>query len=167
MWINFAKFKVNGHTGYNLRPQISAYNSPISGESFSRPKQAIQTFKIRIFGARMLPQLSKIDLMDPYIKVVFRDGSAKPISFVSKVVSDNALNPDFDLQCEAKLVDFENTFLCLSIFDSNPGTDALVCHWAAPVSAVRSGYRRVALLDSNFNTLSRGLCHALVHVSIE
>ena len=116
----------------------------------------------------MLPQRSRLDLLDPYVKVAFVDGGAEPsFKAMSKVVSDNALNPDFDLVCETKVRDFENTFLCLSVYDQNPGSDAFVCHWAAPVSALRNGYRCAKLLDANFNTMSRGLCHALLHIEIK
>jgi Ca2+-binding EF-hand superfamily protein len=154
MMVNNALFRQNGHAGYNLQPD------------WSKVQIAPVTIKIRVLGARMLPQRSRIDLLDPYIRLTFADGSANPPSAHTETVDDNGLNPDFKLEYTHVVANPLNTFLVLTVWDSNASADTFVCHWAAPVSAMRSGYRVARLLDQQFNTLGRGQAHVLLKIDI-
>jgi hypothetical protein len=52
MFINHAKFRENGSSGYNLQPDVKDPQTPIS-------------LTVCVLGARNLPQRSKIDILDP------------------------------------------------------------------------------------------------------
>ncbi len=155
MFVNHARFRENGHAGFNLQPDWKA------------PPLPPVTLTVRVLGARMLPQRSKIDLLDPYVRVTFADGTVNPTSVHTNIVDDNGLNPDFTLEHTQAIAKPANTFLILTVWDSNAGADTLVCHWAAPVTALRSGYRTARLLDEQFVTLGRGLAHVLLHIQIK
>jgi hypothetical protein len=130
------------------------------------PQDAVK-IKIKVVGGRLLPQRSKIDLLDSYVRVKFRDSSDNFDSFVSDVVSDNALNPNYNLECKTECKDPKHTFVEFSVFDQNAGVDAFVCQWTAPLSCLRTGLRVAHLLDGNFMTMSRGMAHLLIQVEIE
>lgn len=78
MWVNYAKFTENGRAGYNLQPAYASIprNAPSNGERFSRPKSEFSKIRIRIHGARMLPQVSRVDILDPYVRVAIVDGES-------------------------------------------------------------------------------------------
>jgi len=155
MMVNNAQFRQNGHAGYNLQPD------------WSKVKPVPVTLKIRVLGARMLPQRSRIDLLDPYIRLTFADGSLHPPSAHTEVVDDNGLHPDFKLEHTQVVPNPLSTFLVLTVWDSNAGSDTFVCHWAAPITAIRPGYRVARLLDEQFATLGRGLAHVLLHIEVK
>lgn len=102
-----------------------------------------------------------------YVVVTFVDGSEKPPTFVSNVVMDNGLNPNFSLECSATMASPRHSFLVISVFDQNPGQDAFVGQCAIPVYAVRSGYRSALLMDEQFAALGKGLGHVLLHIKIK
>ncbi len=157
MMVNNARFRENGHAGYNLQPEWAKW---------AKLQPAPVTLKIRVLGARMLPQRSRIDVLDPYIRITFADGSVNPVSVHTAVVDDNGLNPDFQLEHTQVVANPLNTFLVLTVWDSNAGSDTFVCHWAAPVSAIRPGYRAARLLDQQFSSLGRGLAHVLLQIDV-
>ena len=80
---------------------------------------------------------------------------------------DNGLNPDFSLECSTTVASARNSFLVLTVMDQNPGADSFVGEFAAPISAIRSGYRSALLLDEQFVPLGKGLSHVLLHIQIK
>ena len=171
LFINFAKFQENGNVGYNLKPDFKSLpvSRPFEGEKFCRPKSNIQRIKVKIHGARLLPQVSRVDIMDPFVRVEVNDGGDRPV-FIDQTefIDDNAFNPDFQKgSFNIPIRDSMNSFITFSVFDKDVGKDDFVAQWTAPVECLRSGLRCLKLLNSNFDVINRGMCHVLVSIEIE
>lgn len=159
MWINHGKFIENGLAGYNLRPEFrKAVASKVTPGKNS-------VIRLRVLGGRLLPQVSKVDMLDPYVKVELYDETGLAQQDQTEVVQDNALNPNFTFSCDLKVKDWSNTYVILTLWDKNTASaDVRQAHFSIPVSCIRPGYRVVKLLDDQFAPISRGMCHLLVKV---
>lgn len=145
---------------------------------------------VRVYGARLLPRLGRVDILDPVVQVSLLDGSPKAPTFVSAVVVDNGFNPNWDFKCEIPIKvalewsfpflslslltfclffffkDSSNSFLVLQVLD-NSSSGVLVGHWCIGVENIRPGYRVARLLDSHFTHINRGMCHVFLKLDLE
>jgi phosphatidylinositol phospholipase C delta len=117
MWVNEAKFRENGYSGYNLRvPEKLPCNfldRAKLGEGISRPKPTFSKLTVRIFGARLLPPATQgggKELVHFVVQVLDGESDFKYRS----QMSSNWLSPDVLFDQEIPVVDTCNGFLLIS-----------------------------------------------------
>ena len=101
--LNKAKFRLNGNTGYILKPKflrnISGHFNPSDPETFPKHRKYPTEFKIKIISGQQLPKDGTCDIVDPYIAVKIHgadvDQTAKN-TYETKSVKNNGFCPQWD-----------------------------------------------------------------------
>ena len=166
MLINWAKFRENGSSGFNLRPQWLNQLVPASGsvqcgdlvarvERFSRPIPTCDKVRIQIFGARMLPRGNAC------VEVQLHDGGGgTAIQYRSSVCKTDSFSPDFDFDRVFPIQDSANAYFTFTVYSK----DVSMAYYCIPLECMRQGYRAIHLVDSLYDPIAKGLSHLFVHV---
>ncbi len=182
MWMNRAKFRENGHSGYNLRRvealpcNYLANGAVAEGSSITRPAKAFSRLKVQLFGARLLPPAIQggKDLVHFVVQVF--DGVSE-LKYKSEA-SANWLSPDVTFEQDIPIVDTYNSFLLISavagsetivrffyfLFIFSVRSDHLQAHWCCGLENIREGFRACGMLDDQGHKIEKGMCVALVHI---
>ena len=151
-FVNFGFFSQTGSAGYVQRPAV-----PLGPLKLS----------LEIHGARNVP-VSQRDILDPYVivSIVSSTGVLAGSRHKSRTVSNNGLNPDFELKIpEVVVEDPSFSVLVIELWDADPGRDDLIAFHAAPVSHLQQGIRFATLFGPRLYPLNRGLAHLLLTVT--
>ena len=147
MWLNFWRFRENASTGYVLKPPYMRGTAP---------KMLPIRLTVVILSLQRLPnKTASSDILDPFVQVEIV-GPGKDSSEVKKTatIQDNGFNAVFGggrgEAVEFDVQDREVSMLKICVYDEDPMQVTLVGQFAAPLTALRVGYRNVPLHD-NFN----------------
>jgi len=143
MWLNFWRFRENNSTGYVLKPPYMRGTAP---------KLLPIRLTVVILSLQRLPnKTASSDILDPFVQIELT-GPGKDVEITrTATVTDNGFNAvfgggrgeafEFDTQ------EREVSMLKISVFDEDPMQVTLVGQSALPITAIRPGYRHVALHD--------------------
>lgn len=155
--VNDGRFRVNGSTGYVLKPQYLLKDG--------QPSEKWQHWKLQILSGRCLPKprgrrglpvgIVSAGHVSPYVRVYLYDGvtgkNTAKLLHSTKPVDRNGLNPvwdngkDFEVAVERPSI----AILLFAVWDKlSDGTSDFIAGAAVPVSCMREGYRSVSLFDS-------------------
>ena len=155
--VNDGRFRMNGSSGYVLKPQYLL--------SDGLPSEKMQHWKLEILSGRCLPKppgrrglpvgVISSSHVNPYVRAYLYDGvtsknSAKLLVSTAPV-ERNGLNPVWDTGKEIE-IEVERpsiAVLLFSVWDKrSDGSSEFIAGAALPVSCMREGYRSVSLYDS-------------------
>jgi hypothetical protein len=155
--VNDGRFRMNGSSGYVLKPEYLMSDDP--------PSERGQHWKLQILSGRYLPKPSgrrglSVGMLssghvNPFVRVYLYDGitgktSAK-LLYTTHSVDRNGLNPVWDSEKEFE-VEVERpsiAVLLFSVWDKRTdGSSDFIAGAAVPVCCMREGYRSVSLYDS-------------------
>ena len=169
MWINYAKFEENAHSGFNLRrfnfipantfggagAVAKGKTNPESLERFSRPMPQFQNLRLEMFGGRFFPVCSAL-----YFVIQLFDGESEAFRFKSDPVA-NSFAPDINFENLIPVSDTANSYLAISVWSSN---NVNIAHWCGGLEMLRQGYRVLEMLDSNNKPIAKKMCHTLIRL---
>jgi phosphatidylinositol phospholipase C delta len=155
--VNDGRFRMNGSSGYVLKPQYLLKDG--------HPSEKWQHWKLEILSGRCLPKpsgrrglpvgLLSSSHVNPYVRVYLYDGvtgknSAK-LLLSTAPVERNGLNPVWDAGKEIEVAVERPSIavILFSVWDKrSDGSSEFIAGAALPVSCMREGYRSVSLYDS-------------------
>jgi len=155
MWLNFWRFRENASTGYVLKPPYMRGTAP---------KLLPIRLTVVILSLQRLPnKIASSDILDPFVMVELispgNDSTGIEVQMrKTATIVDNGFNAVFgggrgepmEFDCQ----DREVAMLKICVYDEDIGSNTLVGQFAAPVTAIRPGYRHVPLHDT-FNGCMR------------
>jgi len=151
--VNDGRFRMNGSSGYVLKPQYLLKDG--------NPSEKWQHWKLHVLSGRCLPKptgrrgLLSSGHVNPYVRVYLYDGvtgknSAK-LLYSTASVDRNGLNPVWDTSKEFEVA-VERPSIADVLFAAwdkrSDGSSDFIAGAAVPVSCMREGYRSVSLYDS-------------------
>ena len=157
--VNDGKFRMNGSSGYVLKPSYLLKDG--------HPSERWQHWKFEILSGRCLPKpesagrrgisvgLSSTSHVSPYVRVSLYDGvsgkDSSKVLYTTKPSHRNGINPvwhrdkDFDVAIERPSI----AVLLFTVWDKRAdGSSDFIAGAAVPASCIREGYRTVSLFDS-------------------
>jgi phosphatidylinositol phospholipase C delta len=155
--VNDGRFRVNGSTGYVLKPQYLLKDG--------HPSEKWQHWKLQILSGRCLPKprghkglpvgIVSAGHVNPYVRVYLYDGvtgkNTAKLLHSTEPVDRNGLNPVWDTAKEFEVA-VERPSIAILLFavwdKRSDGTSDFIAGAAVPVSCMREGYRSVSLYDS-------------------
>jgi hypothetical protein len=156
MWVNEAKFLMNGGVGYVLKPEWM-----LRGEE--PPAAAQRRLRVKVISASQLPSTER-DIIDSYVVLTLAGYHTDHAERRTKTVMDNGWNPRFDEEFEFAMRAPEMAVLSVVVWDRDVGKDDCVCRYSFPIAAVRPGYRALPMYDANTSALIPN-AHVLCHFS--
>ncbi|XP_047123680.1 1-phosphatidylinositol 4,5-bisphosphate phosphodiesterase zeta-1 isoform X1 [Hydra vulgaris] len=155
MDINDGLFALNGKCGYVLKPEClrSGKFDPQNVENFSK---TVCKVNIKIISGHLLPKASKDGTIpDPFIRVNIHGIPKDEVlgKFATKKIKRNGFNPQWNEDFQFDLYAPELAHIRFAISDSDMGADDYICQYSIPFSAIRTGYRRVPLLNRSGHTI--------------
>jgi hypothetical protein len=143
MWLNDAKFKLNGGRGWILKPQWLIDGAPPPNQG--RPIQ----LKVSVIRGGGYPSTAR-DIIDPYIEVKVVGWKEDTKKERTKTISNNGLDPFWGQDFTFSLVAPELDFLCFYLWDFDTASaDDLVGHFVVPVQAILPGLHSVPFYDNS------------------
>ncbi|XP_066916360.1 1-phosphatidylinositol 4,5-bisphosphate phosphodiesterase zeta-1-like isoform X2 [Clytia hemisphaerica] len=149
MDLNDGFFKVNGASGYILKPEYlrdENINFDPEDENLDKIIQPMQvTFEI-ISGHFLPNKVSGKDILDPYVVLnVYGIEQDVTTQFTTRTVSNNGFNPVFNATLQFILKAPELACFRLTVYDKDFGKDDLVAQCVYPFKSIRQGFRRIKL----------------------
>jgi hypothetical protein len=142
MWLNDAKFTMNGGRGWVLKPRyLINPDLPFTYEV----NPFILTVRVERGGG--FPS-TKMDIIDPFIEVKVVGWKGDTIRYRTKTISNNGLDPTWKEEFRFSMVAPELDLLAIYLWDAG-ATDEIVGHFVAPVVAIREGIHAVPFLDNS------------------
>jgi hypothetical protein len=161
--LNRAMFRQNGGCGYVLKPWY--LRDPNCKDLRGRNSCALS---IKIISGQHLPRPGDSengDVIDPYcsVKLFAPSGVQKKIT---KVVTDNGFNPQWDAQFVFKVDEFDLSFLRIAVKDRNIATkDVFIASFCAALPNLETGYKHLPLRDKKGNQLLRSTLFVHINMS--
>ncbi|XP_075527977.1 1-phosphatidylinositol 4,5-bisphosphate phosphodiesterase delta-1-like isoform X1 [Dermacentor variabilis] len=164
MFLNEAKFSLNGHCGYVLMPEfLRKGNFRMDSPDPSLKK----TLVLRILSGQQLPkplETTDGEIVDPYVVVKVFGHPSDNQKVKTRFVRNNGFNPTWEEKFELPLHVPELAILVFTVKDeSRTGKNMKLAKFAIPLDAVREGYRHVRLCNNAFISLVPA--SIFVHVS--
>jgi hypothetical protein len=142
MWLNDAKFTLNQGRGWILKPQWLLDGSGVP----SRQSSPI-VLKVKVIRGGGFPSTAR-DIIDPYIEVKVVGWKDDTKRERTKTVSNNGLDPAWNVEFAFPIVAPELDLLCVNLWDADTSGDDIVGHFVVPVVAIREGLHSVPFLDN-------------------
>ncbi|KAH7970773.1 hypothetical protein HPB49_015443 [Dermacentor silvarum] len=164
MFLNEAKFSLNGHCGYVLMPEfLRKGNFKMDSPDPSLKK----TLVLRIISGQQLPKPLETtggEIVDPYVVVKIFGHPLDNQKVKTRFVRNNGFNPTWEEKFELPVHVPELAILVFTVKDeSRTGKNMKLAKFAIPLDAVREGYRHVRLCNNAFISLVPA--SIFVHVS--
>ncbi|XP_077500323.1 1-phosphatidylinositol 4,5-bisphosphate phosphodiesterase delta-1-like isoform X4 [Amblyomma americanum] len=164
MFLNEAKFSLNGRCGYVLMPEfLRKGDFRVDSPDPSLKK----TLVLRIISGQQLPKpLESTDgeIVDPYVVVKVCGHPLDNQKVKTRFVRNNGFNPTWEEKFELPVHVPELAILVFTVKDeSRTGKNMKLAKYAIPLDAVREGYRHVRLYNNAFISLVPA--SIFVHVS--
>ncbi|CAD8094963.1 unnamed protein product [Paramecium primaurelia] len=108
------------------------------------------------------------EIVDPYIKIRVagnKDDVNKSDKWRTEVVQDNGYHPIFNYQCVIQLRHAQQDVIYIQAYSYSMLGDSLLGQYCLSPLNIRTGYRIVPLLNSQFKTLANS--YVLMHIKIE
>lgn len=174
MWVNGAKFRENGQSGYVLRrfnfiasntfggaASLGKSRDPevVQQEKFSRPISSYSELTVELFGGRLFPP----NTGPIFFQVQLFDGSPNVLKFKTEPVSNLFMADVADFECKIPIQDSSNSYLAISAWAGKE----VVGHWCGAVEMLRQGYRVCEMLDRDNKPIAKGQCHVLCRFELK
>jgi len=161
MLINQCKFRINGNTGYVIKPDFMLPGSNFNPNDLSTfPSTLARKYVIQIISGQQIPkphQSTKGEVVDPYIKMAVRGCSVDTNDankFTTTVISDNGFSPRWDQEVTFKVHLPQLAFLEIIVYDKDKRSkDDKLGHAYLPMDHIRQGYRNIPLYNKEGATL--------------
>ncbi|CAN8004371.1 unnamed protein product, partial [Ixodes hexagonus] len=166
MFMNDAKFSLNGRCGYVLMPEFLRKGT----FGLESPDPSLKrTLVLKVISGQQLPKpLESTDgeVVDPYVVIKVNGHPLDKTKVKTKFIRNNGFNPQWNETFELPI---HVPQLAMVIFtvkdDSCLGKNMKLAKYALPFEAIKEGYRHVHLRNNAF--LSLVPASIFVHVSIK
>lgn len=166
MFLNEAKFSMNGRCGYVLMPEFLRKGS----FNFDRPDPSLKRMLVlRIISGQQLPKPHEStdgEIVDPYVVVKICGHPLDNQKVKTRFVRNNGFNPTWEEKFELPVHVPQLAILVFTVKDeSRTGKNMKLAKYALPLEAAREGYRHVRLCNNSFVSLVPA--SIFVHVSFQ
>lgn len=156
MLANHYKFCENNMCGYVLKPNW-LINAKLP------PKESKREFVVDILQATSLPNVTKVDIIDPFVTATsYGYFASENVTYKTAVVEDNGWNPRWNASFTFKFAAPEISFVDLEIWDNGP-RDSFVGRALLCLRTVVPGYHALIVRDANSVPISG--CYLYVKLS--
>ncbi|XP_029839472.2 1-phosphatidylinositol 4,5-bisphosphate phosphodiesterase eta-2 isoform X1 [Ixodes scapularis] len=165
MFMNEAKFSMNGRCGYVLMPEFLRKGN----FGLEAPDPALKrTLVLKVISGQQLPKpLESTDgeVVDPYVVIKVAGHPMDKAKVKTRFIRNNGFNPQWDETFELPIRVPQLAMVMFTVKDeSRMGKNMKLAKFALPFDAVKEGYRHVHLRNNAF--LSLVPASIFVHVSI-
>lgn len=165
MFMNEAKFSMNGRCGYVLMPEFLRKGN----FGLEAPDPALKrTLVLKVISGQQLPKpLESTDgeVVDPYVVIKVAGHPMDKTKVKTRFIRNNGFNPQWDESFELPIRVPQLAMVMFTVKDeSRMGKNMKLAKFALPFDAIKEGYRHVHLRNNAF--LSLVPASIFVHVSI-
>ncbi|CAN8004369.1 unnamed protein product, partial [Ixodes hexagonus] len=166
MFMNEAKFSLNGRCGYVLMPEFLRKGT----FGLESPDPALKrTLVLKVISGQQLPKpLESTDgeVVDPYVVIKVNGHPLDKTKVKTKFIRNNGFNPQWNETFELPIHVPQLAMVMFTVKDeSRTGKNMKLAKYALPFEAIKEGYRHVHLRNNAF--LSLVPASIFVHVSIK
>lgn len=169
MLINQAMFRVNGNTGFVLKPQFLRPKEPTrSNVNFNPndkktwPTKFRTVFNIELISGQQLIPLegNHTGIIDPYVKFRVHGipaddyGNNLENQFKSEVIDNNGFSPSWQKMFSLTVHIPELAMLEVQVVDDNRGTNDTIGYNFIPMHLIQEGYRFIPLFNIRNDSLT-------------